>query len=130
MGDLQDNLSADKKILVDWLSRPKTERSSQKELAEKIGVSQPTIWHWKKEQPVIDAVYKKKRQLIKADDLPEILDALIAKAKEGNVQQAKLIFEWLGEVKGNHNTGNAVQVNINTGIPRNEEDIVEVETND
>jgi len=129
MSDIvEEGLTAEKQILVDWLAKPRDSRCSQQELGEKIGVSQTSIWKWKKEQAVIDATYKKKRQLLKADDLPDIIDALVKKAKEGKVNQAKLVFEWLGEIDGKANSGNnAVQVNINTGIPRSEEDIVDVD---
>ena len=128
MANIKEKLTTDKQLVVDWLARPKSARCSQKEIAEKIGVSSATITHWKKEKEVIEATYNQKRQLIKADDLPEIVDALIGKAKEGKTKQAKLVFEWLGEIDGKANSGNnAVQVNISTGIPRNEDEIVDVE---
>lgn len=125
MNELKD-LTFEEELLVDWLATPKQNRCTQEELGEKMGVSQPTIWKWKKKAEIIDAAYKRKRELIKANDLPEILDALIKEAKKGKVNQAKLVFEWIGEVESKRGPGSAIQINISSPIPRSEEDIIDI----
>lgn len=128
MADLEQyGLSNGQLQLVEWLATPKPQRCQQKELAEDIGVTEKTVWQWKKKQEIIDAAYDRKRELVRADDLPDIIDALVEKAKEGKTRQAELILEWIGELDSSKfKSTSAVQININTAIPRSD-DVVDIE---
>jgi uncharacterized protein YjcR len=129
MADLEAyGLSNGQMQLVEWLATPKSNRCHQKDLAEDIGVSEKTIWKWKQKQEIIDAAYDRKRELVKADDLPDIIDALVEKAKEGKVRQAELILEWIGELDSSKfGNSNNTQINIDfSGIPRPQETVVDV----
>ena len=68
-----------------------------KEIAKRIGISKATLQTWRQDPGFIDAYYD--RYMIKfGSKLPEVLDAMIREAKEGNVQAGRLVLEHSGKL--------------------------------
>ena len=86
--------SEQEQAFIDYLATPADKRQTQKELAKEIGVTPKTLSLWKKRPEIIEAAYQRKVELVKANDTPEIIDALVKKAKEGSYNHIKLFKEW------------------------------------
>ena len=68
-----------------------------KEVAKRIGIDKTTLQNWRKDPGFIDAYYD--RYMIKfGSRLPEVLEAMIREAKEGNVQAGRLVLEHSGKL--------------------------------
>jgi len=115
--------------LINWLATPKKDRKTQEELAEEIGVTSKTIWEWKKDNDLMDAVLQRKKEVVKSDDLIQIIDAVVEKAKKGNIKQVEFLFEWLGEIESSKSGQTNIQVNVSSSIPRSEDEIIELDAN-
>lgn len=97
-----DNLSANKKVFVDWLCTPKGKRDkkTQGELAQKLNVHRTTLSKWKKREDVMKAVVQRKRELAGVDLIPKVLDAMAKRAQESERQEnkpykdAELLLNW------------------------------------
>ena len=113
--------------VINWLATPKKDRKTQEELAEEIGVTSKTIWEWKKDNDLMDAVLQRKKELVKSEDLVQIIDAVVEKAKKGNIKQVEFLFEWLGEIESSKSGQTNIQVNVSSSIPRSEDEIIELE---
>ena len=88
-------MDANKLKLVEYLSLPKSCRPmSLKAFAKQLGISEPTIHAWKKEQEVVLLV-KKTIENKFADDIPDVLLALRDSAIAGNPKAAKLFLEYI-----------------------------------
>ena len=118
-------LSPEEKKFIKYLSKPKSERKTQRALAKELDVSEKTLTFWKKRKDIWDKVYDNTLDYLQ-QDLPDILHAISKKAKQGSIKHAEMVLELTGKILNKGTKGNAVQVNINTNIPRNQEEIVEV----
>ena len=88
-------MDANKLKLVEYLSLPKSCRPmSLKAFAGQLGISEPTIHAWKKEQEVVLLV-KKTIENKFADDIPDVLMALRDSAIAGNPKAAKLFLDYV-----------------------------------
>jgi len=88
-------MDANKLKLVEYLSLPKSCRPvSLKAFAKQLGISEPTIHAWKKEQEVVLSV-KKTIESRFADDIPDVLLALRDSAIAGNPKAAKLFLDYV-----------------------------------
>ena len=68
-----------------------------KEIAKRVGIGRDTLQTWRHDPGFIDAYYD--RYMIKfGSKLPEVLDAMIREAKEGNVQAGRLVLEHSGKL--------------------------------
>jgi len=68
-----------------------------KEIAKRVGISRASLQTWRHDPGFIDAYYD--RYMIKfGSKLPEVLDAMIREAKEGNVQAGRLVLEHSGKL--------------------------------
>jgi len=86
-----------------WLALPRDVRTpaSQKDLAEKFGVTAHILSDWKHIPGFADEVVKLVRELVKTDDLANVLAAMVEEATEnGNVQAARLVLETTGLMEG------------------------------
>lgn len=74
------------------------EITTNKEVYETLDISEATFYRWKNEQEFIDMVNNK---IDKYTDqaLPDVWDALIKQAKEGNTNAIKLYFELKNKYK-------------------------------
>lgn len=83
---------------IEWLATPREDRSppTQELLADKIGVNRKTLYRWKVEKVLQEAVFQRARDLL-FDDLPNIYGALRREAKKGGYQHIKLAMEMMGE---------------------------------
>ena len=81
-----------------WLVLPPSQRqpATQDELAKELGVAASTLSEWRR-LPVIQAITKDWRESYKAH-FSEVVDALMRRARGGNVQAARLLAEILGEL--------------------------------
>lgn len=113
---------------IDYLATPADLRQTQKELAETIGVTPKTLSLWKKRPEIIEAAYKRKVELVKANDTPEIIDALVKKAKEGSYNHIKLFKEWFYDNTPKNRSLQQINISFPEQIkPQTEENTIEVE---
>lgn len=117
----------EKQEVIKWLVKPKKERMEQRELADKLGITSKTIWKWKNDPEIADKVLEKKKEIVKVEDLVDIVDAQIKKAKKGSKSHAEFIFKWVGEIDDSkYKSANNVQINIDANIPRPDEKAIEI----
>ena len=70
---------------------------TQKELAESLKVTAPTVRTWLNDPMFIDILYKRYME-VAGKDLPLVINAMIREAKHGNVQAGRLILEHFGKL--------------------------------
>ena len=70
---------------------------SKKDLADKLGVTRPTLDSWVNDPLFIDTWYKRYMEVAGAE-LPHVINSMIREAKEGNVQAGRLILEHFGKL--------------------------------
>ena len=99
-GDVHNvqNLTKRQRLFVEWLATSKFERipPTQKLLADKLGVVEQTLSHWKQIPGFMDEVVATSRAMIH-DRLPEVYAALGREAEKGSFQHIKLTMEMTGE---------------------------------
>lgn len=86
-----------------YFALPKAYRPNQKEMAEKLGVTPPTIWNWQHS----DRVQTLTRYIMKRyffNDLPDILEAMRVKAMQGSESAAKLVIEYIEDFMESKNS--------------------------
>lgn len=83
---------------IEWLATPREERSppTQDLLASKMSINRRTLYRWRQEKALQEAVLQRARSLL-SDDLPNIYGALRREAKKGGYQHIKLALEMTGE---------------------------------
>ncbi len=83
---------------IEWLATTKYDRHppTQELLAEELGLNRRTLYRWKKDKNLREAVIQRARELL-GDDLPEIYGALRREAAKGSYQHIRLAFEMTGE---------------------------------
>lgn len=81
-----------------WLVLPPSQRQprTQQELAKELGVADSTLSEWRR-LPLIQAVTKDWRDAYAAH-FSEIVDAMMRRARAGNVPAARLLAEILGQL--------------------------------
>ncbi len=115
-----EKVAPQKKVLVDWLATPESEREVKtlSDLADQLGVTRQTLYNWKVQPPVIEEVVRRKRELAGVVLLPKVVDALAGRAnrtqgegvKEAN-EAAKIFLQWFyGQGVGDKG------VNVNVGV--------------
>ena len=94
------NWTREKREFIAWLATPPDEReiNTQKALAEKLGVHEVTVCHWRHDPDVVAEV-NRLVDLHFADDYPEVADSFKRQAKLGSYQHQKTYFEMLGKYK-------------------------------
>ena len=70
----------------------------QKIVAEKVGVSPPTMRAWLSDPNFIEDVYVRYME-IAGFELPAVIQATIGEAKRGNVHAARLVLEHFVNLK-------------------------------
>ena len=70
----------------------------QKIVADKIGVSAPTMRSWLADPQFIEDLYTRYME-IAGFELPMVVQATIEEAKRGNVQAARLVLEHFGKLE-------------------------------
>ena len=70
---------------------------TQKELAESLKVTAPTVRGWLNDPMFIDALYKRYME-VAGKNLPLVINAMIREAQHGNVQAGRLILEHFGKL--------------------------------
>lgn len=68
-----------------------------KTIAEKVGISAPTLRQWLTDPVFSDALYKRYME-VAGVKIPKVIDAMISEAEHGNVQAGKLILEHFGKL--------------------------------
>ncbi len=64
-------------------------------ISQEVGVSERTIYRWKQQPEFIAAVNNLAYELLRGK-LPEVYDALIEKAVEGNTKAIELMLKYAG----------------------------------
>ena len=67
----------------------------QKIVADKIGVSPPTMRSWLADPNFVEDIYIRYMEMA-GFELPAVIQATIGEAKRGNVQAARLVLEHFG----------------------------------
>ena len=73
-----------------------------KEVAERVGVTEKSIHHWRKDVLFVDKVYERYMTEF-GGQLPAVINAMVREAKHGNVQAARLVLEHSGKLVKNVN---------------------------
>ena len=73
-----------------------------KEVAERVGVTEKSIHHWRKDIMFVDKVYERYMTEF-GGQLPAVINAMVREAKHGNVQAARLVLEHSGKLVKNVN---------------------------
>ncbi|KKL83176.1 hypothetical protein LCGC14_1977370, partial [marine sediment metagenome] len=108
-----------------WLATPQRGRRprTQRGLAERLGISEFTVSHWKSLPGFGDAVLAMAREHIKSSDIGRILQSQIAKAlRENDTPAARYVTEAVGGMaptRGKGGTVAAQVIIINDGRPHN-----------
>ncbi len=68
-----------------------------KTIAEKIGVSAPTLRYWLSDSEFSEALYKRYME-VAGIRIPAVVDSMMNEAELGNVQAGKLILEHFGKL--------------------------------
>ena len=87
-------MSKRKQVFAEWLAVPKKMREprTQKELATVLNVQPETLSKWKKDQGLQELVFEMARTRLEVE-LPDIMQVIVDKAKEGQIQFVKLVLE-------------------------------------
>jgi hypothetical protein len=90
---------------IDWVATPEFAREikTQKEFAKKYELAEATLSRWKKRVDINEAIEQRKRERMRADVLPKILDSLAVRASRvGNEYDlkaantaAEILLKWL-----------------------------------
>lgn len=73
--------------------------SSLEEIARELKVSPRLLSRWRALPGFQEALEETCKGLI-VEEMPRLLQALAEKAKEGNVQAIKILFDYLGQLRG------------------------------
>lgn len=77
--------------------------SSPEEIARELKVSPGLLSRWRALPGFQEALEETCKDRI-MEEMPRLLQALTEKAKEGNVQAIKILFDYLGQLKGRNGT--------------------------
>ena len=75
--------------------------SSVKEIAEQLGISDRTLVKWRADPNFLEAV-EKRYMVVLGSKIPAITEAMAREAESGNVQAARLIYEFAGKLIKKH----------------------------
>jgi hypothetical protein len=84
---------------ADWLSTPDALRDppEQREFARQNGISAVTLWRWRQDDRFMALVRGKIRARF-ADRLPNVVEAMVTKAEQGDVKAAELVLRHVGQL--------------------------------
>lgn len=104
---------------------PKSQRSDIATLCAKVGINKTTYYRWLA-IPEVDRVRRELARAYFADDVPEVVEALVKKAKQGDVFAARLLLEWAKELD---DTSRTLNVRISFGMQEVEEKLKKMRRN-
>lgn len=102
---------------MDWLmEHPKYRKPAKlKDWAAENDVTVRTLYNWRNHPQVVQELRRKRERYVE-NHMPEIVRAAVETAKmvgrDGSADR-KLLFEWLGYLKGEGTTINQTQINVN-----------------
>jgi len=87
---------AERLQFIEWLATPSTERKprTQAELAQHLGVEPATLSDWKRSLGLCEEVRRRVDERVR-EHHPDVLAALVRKAKQGDVQAQKLYLQYV-----------------------------------
>lgn len=97
----KEEISDKKRQFGMWLGLPADVRTppKQSELAKKLGTTETTLAHWRKDPEVIKAK-ESAVKMLGGNEMYEVTQMLVTKAKEGSFQHQRLFMEWQGQIGG------------------------------
>jgi len=92
--------SAKQKLYIEWLATPRTERepATNKDFANKIGVTDRTLRNWKQNPKLWEKVHMIAKLLL-SSHLPDIYDKLGDMAASGNLNAITTALESVGDLQ-------------------------------
>lgn len=102
---LSESKSANMALYLDWLLTPEAERQPKlkQEFAAEIGVSAATLRNYDRDPWLQANLGKRARATARVDQLPRVLDALLAQAKDPensrSVQAAKVWLDYVSNTE-------------------------------
>lgn len=108
---------AERLQFIEWLSLPSVARrpKTQRELATQLGVEAATLSDWKRLPDFWDQVKKRVDERVR-EYHPDVLAAIVAAAKKGNVAAQKLYLEyvqgWSESTRHEVKTGPAISIDF------------------
>jgi len=130
-----DEFTSNQIKFIEWLATPDYEKKikTQRNLADKMGLTGQTLSRWKRRADLNKAVETRKRERMRADVLPRVLDSLVIRACKISSEEdlsaankaAELILKWFygndfGEAGVNVNVTNKnvqQQASLRNDIP-------------
>ena len=99
MLDGRAHSEATKMAYADWLAQPTQLRTpaTHRDWAGENGVSEVTLWRWRRQPEFRQQMAERIRGWF-LEEMPDVVKALVDKAKEGNVKAAELLLRHIGEV--------------------------------
>ena len=70
---------------------------SVKEIAKELGISDRTLIKWRSDPNFLEAV-EKRYMVVLGSKIPAITEAMVREAQTGNVQAARLVYEFAGKL--------------------------------
>jgi len=119
--------SAKELHVIEWLANPQDKRTN-KQIHEEVGIATRTVTEWKKRPDILEAVYDRVMQQVGLE-LPRVMESMVLKAiHQQDVNAAKLVLKAAGKIDRDHsaNALKGVQINLNTNIPRPDDEPVEI----
>jgi len=68
------------------------------EVCEIVGISKDTYYKWRKDPEIMEAMIKRARELLR-EELPEIYNVLLTKAKEGGHHHIRILLEHVEKLE-------------------------------
>jgi hypothetical protein len=113
---MKDSWTEKQLKFIEWLSLPRYARTppTQEMFAETIGVSDLTLWRWKKLDGFQESVNALARQTVGAK-LPEVYGALLREAEKGSFPHIKLALELSGDYVEKSETRGEIKLKVEYG---------------
>lgn len=110
--DDTEQLTPEQLEYADILCLPKKSEERKKRL-ENLDVSRMTLWRWEQKEEFKEE-YSQRIRLITKQHMPDIILAMIKKAKKGSVYAMRLFFLYVEELKARVDIDGKIEHSFNT----------------
>lgn len=83
------------RLAIEILAKPARGGMTYLEIAEYVGCDEKTLYRWR-QNPEFAEVVTKRAMMNIAEDLPEVFNANLKRAKSGEVRSVELLYKLLG----------------------------------
>lgn len=136
---LTDNATVE--AFAQWLAEPRIIRMkrqdedpdypvTQKDFANYHRITEQTLCNWKRDKRVQKMKQRFQREMA-GDDLPEILNVMIERSKDGDIAHINTYLKYLGELVDKHQvniTNDTIEVLLSSIVEIIQEEVKDAET--